>query len=408
MRKRNTLGGNVGQSEEYLYAAPVDRRQVDYPGASQRSGEELNQFRDKFQEQLEGAARERSTAVFNGERSITEFKAEERAEIVQDWISGFNAMQFADNKERRATALEVAASVFKPIYQRAELEEFRSQIDPVVFKELQSQGVEDVRFKNNGPGAGEIIIEVSSNEKAKNILRKSGERAYAVEAEKLHAYEWDFSKALFHSDKEPENSAWSMNEILDAAIAYATGTNKEPVRHEVENPIEAPKQDFEEGFEGGLEHLRTRANYSEPYLDDLKETWELAVSGNQPENEPAEMDQSEQEQLWRKMTNDPGLQEKVELLIEDAAGELQYTPSKERLEELVAEHTPMWDIIKRLYQQAEHEHPVMGIESLPGHDWTNQVKLMKYIRDNEALQAEIKALIEREEATKPQGPAALG
>ena len=345
MRKRDTLGGNVGRSEEYLYTDPVDRRQVDHPGASQRSGEDLNRFRDKFQEQLEGAARERSTAVFNGERSITEFKAEERAEIVQDWISGFNAMQFADNKERRATALEVPASVFKPIYQRAELEEFRSQIDPVVFKALKSKGVEDVRFKNNGPGAGEIFIEVPSKEQARNILRKSGERAYAVEAEKLHAYEWDFSKALFHSDKEPENSAWSMNEILDATIAYATGTNAEPVRHEVENPMEAPKRGFEESFE----HLRTRANYSKPYLDDLKETWELAVSGNQPEKEPAEMDRNEQEQLWRKMANDPGLQEKVEPLIEDATGELQYTPSKERLEELVAEHTPMWDIIKRLY-----------------------------------------------------------
>ena len=393
MTKRNILEDNVGEREEHTYAAPRDGHQVDHPGADQRTGEELNRFRDKFQEKLEEAGSERSAAIFNGERSIADFETGDRKEIIQDWINGFNAIQFADNKERRETALEVTASVFKPIYRKAELEEFRSQIDPVAFRALQSQGVEEVKFRNNGLQPTEITIEIPSKEKARNILQKSGGRAYAVEAEKIHAYEWNFSQALFHSDKDPEISARSMNQILDAAIAYAAGTNEEPIRHEVEPSVEAPKQEFGEDFEA----LKIQAKNSPPYLDHMKETWSLALSGSQPANEPTEMDRNEREGLWHRMIDDPELRNKVEHLIEDSTGELDYNPNPRRLAEMAADNPSMWNIIKHLYHQAKREHPVMGIESLPGHEWTNQVKLMKYIRGNEAFQSEIEVLMTQEQ-----------
>lgn len=182
----------------------------------------------RFEEALSGQAQ---SAYRNG-KDLMEFSTEDRKGILGGWIEGFNSMQFDNGNQRLDAARDIAASVFRPYYDRLDAQEYEvSKLSP---EELL--GINVIMGANAETGASTAAatdagqqnyaqIEVKNLEEAQRIVRETGGQARITYLERHHLQEYENRLAAFlmQSTENPDSYVGHLEETLTGASAFTNG-----------------------------------------------------------------------------------------------------------------------------------------------------------------------------------------
>ena len=155
-----------------------DREMANY--SPDRSEAAHHDYAMWFEEVLNGQAQ----SAYRNRKDLVEFSTEDRKEVLGGWIEGFNSMQFDNGNQRLDAARDIAASVFRPYYDRIDAQEY--EVSKLSSEELfdinviMGANAETGASTAGATDAGQqnyVPIEVKNLEEAQRIVRETGGQA---------------------------------------------------------------------------------------------------------------------------------------------------------------------------------------------------------------------------------------
>ena len=184
----------------------------------------------RFEEALGGQAQ----TAYRSRNDLPDYPAEDRKEVLQEWVEGFNGTEFESANERLDAARDIAASVFRPYHDRLDAREYEtSKLSPEeLFVINVVMGASAETGAGSGAGAASdagqqsyIDIKVKNLEKTQRIMAETGGKAQITYLERHHlqAYEDQFAAFLMQSTEDPESYVGHLEETLSGASAFNKG-----------------------------------------------------------------------------------------------------------------------------------------------------------------------------------------
>ena len=180
----------------------------------------------RFEEALGGQAQ----TAYRSRNDLLDYPAEDRKEVLQEWVEGFNGIAFENANQRLDAARDIAASVFRPYHNRLDAREYESsKLRPEELFDINVvMGASPEAAAVNGAAthAGEqnyIDINVKNLEETQRIMAETGGKAQITYLERHHlqAYEDQFAAFLMQSTEDPESYVGHLEETLSGAFASA-------------------------------------------------------------------------------------------------------------------------------------------------------------------------------------------
>ena len=142
--------------------------QTKFPGANQRDWTE-NHLEHRLAEKLEGLS-DKALTAHEKQHDITKYPPEDRLEVQEARVTAVNSIGFATQAEKSEAVFHITESVFKPVFERAEMAEAHSQwvetdnsqphremenYDQNIFKQLETLHTEYYATMNAGTSLAE-------------------------------------------------------------------------------------------------------------------------------------------------------------------------------------------------------------------------------------------------------------
>ncbi len=183
MSTRNAAGYSENRTrldhqDEYRNEDLSGSSQVHYPGAGQRDGQEPNDFGKRA---LAGELRhinEAAATAFTEQHDLTGYDPGDRKSIVGAYTQGFNLAHPATGNQRWEAAEDLSLAVYRPMYERLELEEAQ------------------------------------------------GQTGYTASTQGLERHREEFAATLYNSFEDPAVYSGLLNEKLEHSNAYARGESQ--------------------------------------------------------------------------------------------------------------------------------------------------------------------------------------
>ena len=187
----------------------------------------------RFEEAISGQAR----AAYRNRKDLMDYSAEDRKEVLREWVEGFHGTVFESANERLDAARDIAASVFRPYHDRLDAHEYEtSKLSPeepfdiyvVMGANTNLAGAASATGEGAANDAGQqnyIDIKVKNLEEAQRIMQETGGQARITYLERHHlqAYENRFAAFLMQSREDPDSYVSHLEETLSGASAFSRG-----------------------------------------------------------------------------------------------------------------------------------------------------------------------------------------
>ena len=187
----------------------------------------------RFEEAISGQAR----AAYRNRKDLMDYSAEDRKEVLREWVEGFHGTVFESGNERLDAARDIAASVFRPYHDRLDAREYEtSKLSPeepfdiyvVMGANMNLAGAASATGEGAASDAGQqnyIDIKVKNLEEAQRIMQETGGQARITYLERHHlqAYENRFAAFLMQSREDPDSYVSHLEETLSGASAFSRG-----------------------------------------------------------------------------------------------------------------------------------------------------------------------------------------
>ena len=182
----------------------------------------------RFEEVLNG----RAQSAYRDRKDLMDYSAEDRKEVLGGWVGGFNTMQFDSANQRLDAARDIAASVFRPYYDRLDAQEYEvSKLSPEglfdinVIMGANAETGASTAAANDAGQQNYIQIEVKNLEEAQRIMAETGGQARITYLEQRHLQEYEnrFAAFLMQSAEGPDSYVSHLEETLGGASAFSKG-----------------------------------------------------------------------------------------------------------------------------------------------------------------------------------------
>ena len=230
--------GSQGQSN---YAPD---RQTNYQKNPPPTPEEAYQAKhdSRFTKQLSTVA---AQEAYNNQKNILDFRTDHKpgdadkvADVLADYVDGFNKTTYGSDSDRREAASAVADTTFRPLYKQVEQLEAKDELalDPKIADVLKKEGVKYTVVQNDD-GSTELKILLRNRKQAEKLEKLTGLEINVLDNNKHNRDEFREIRDLIRHDHrqrrreerheqtgwnavgtvnltEPEDRAWGPAETL--------------------------------------------------------------------------------------------------------------------------------------------------------------------------------------------------
>ena len=193
--------GNQGQSN---YAPD---RQNNYQKNPPPTPEEAYQAKhdNRFTKQLSTVA---AQEAYNNKKNILDFRSDHKpgdadkvADVLADYVDGFNKTTYGSDSDRREAASAVADTTFRPLYQQVEQLEAKDELalDPNIADILKKEGIKYTVVQNDD-GSTELKILLRNRKQAEKLEKLTGLEINVLDNNKRNREEFREIKNLINHD----------------------------------------------------------------------------------------------------------------------------------------------------------------------------------------------------------------
>ena len=273
--------GNQGQSN---YAPD---RQTQYQKNPPPTPEEAYQAKhdNRFTKQLSTVA---AQEAYNNQKNILDFRTDHKpgdadkvADVLADYVDGFNKTTYGSDSDRREAASAVADTTFRPLYQQVEQLEAKDELalDPNIADVLKKEGVKYTVVQNDD-GSTELKILLRNRKQAEKIEKLTGLEINVLDNNKRNREEFREIKNLINHDhrerrreERQEQTGW--NAIGAVNLSEPNDRNWGPA--ETLKMLDFHKEQFAQALHDSSNDRALTVEYLTQALEDASNTstnWE--------------------------------------------------------------------------------------------------------------------------------------
>ena len=160
---------------------------------------------NRFTKQLSTVA---AQEAYNNQKNILDFRTDHKpgdadkvADVLADYVDGFNKTTYGSDSDRREAASAVADTTFRPLYQQVEQLEAKDELalDPNIADVLKKEGVKYTVVQNDD-GSTELKILLRNRKQAEKLEKLTGLEINVLDNNKRNHEEFREIKNLINHD----------------------------------------------------------------------------------------------------------------------------------------------------------------------------------------------------------------